>query len=214
MRKSLVFMLAVTAVVLVIVILAPFKSSGPLENVDGCSMTGAANSPEKMDDNRLKNRYEIPRPEDFDSSLTLATLLKAVGPRELDNRRAARITGYIRNVGVGGVESCNCRATDEAHRDTHIEVVASPGGNAKGVVITEVTPRTRIEAARRGEDWSTQALHSKLLGKRVTIEGWVYFDPDHIDAAFTSDPEDDEGKENWRGTNWEIHPITKITVEP
>lgn len=212
MGKSLLFLIFVAAVVLIFLIVATFDRTGPLDVVDGCSIAGAARGPEKAQDNELKNRYAIPQPGDFDTSVTLGTILQAVRPGDLDDRRAARVVGYVDEIVVGGVESCNCNATDAPHRDTHIQLVVNPHDGPRGVVVVEVTPRTRILAAREGLDWSTDALRRQFLGRRVQVEGWLYFDPDHVDQSFANDPDDTIGRSNWRGTSWEIHPVTNIEL--
>jgi hypothetical protein len=58
---------------------------------------------------------------------------------------SAAIIGYVALVKPGAAETCNCKAKDAAHKDTHIALVTNPA-NAKDeskYVIVEVTPRTR-----------------------------------------------------------------------
>lgn len=213
MPRSLVFLILVAACVLGILLITTFAKRGPLDVFDGCPLTGASHSPDKMADNRLKNRYELPTRQDIDAFVNLDTMLASVGPGALDPRRAAQFIGYVKSVSDGGVESCNCHAINSRDRDTHIQMVAHLGDGPKEVVVVEVTPRTRALAAQRGLDWSTEGLERTLVGKRITVTGWLYFDPDHVDQAFTTDPDDTRGRPNWRGTNWEIHPVTDISAE-
>ena len=177
---------------------------------DGCSLSGAARSAVKAEDNRLKNRYTIPTRRDIDGYINLDTMLAAKAPGALDNRQAAHLFGYVRDVTDGGVESCNCYSQDSADRDSHIQLLYRPTQGVKDVVVAEVTPRTRALAAKNGLDWSTDGLRRQFLGKRVEVQGWLYYDPDHTDQSFTTDPDDSIGRKNWRGTNWEIHPVTSI----
>ena len=179
---------------------------------DGCPITGAARSAPKAEDNRLKNRYEIPTRQDIDGYVNLDTMLSARTARSLDDRMAAHLYGFVKDVTDGGIESCNCYAQAPADRDTHIQLVYRLGEDARSVVVIEVTPRTRAMAAKQGLDWSTEGLRRQYLGKRVEVQGWLYYDPDHTDQAFTTDPDDSIGRKNWRGTNWEIHPVTSITL--
>jgi len=61
------------------------------------------------------------------------------------------IVGYVWDVKVGGIETCNCGATDPARRDTHIELVVDPSNTAAtDRVIVEVTPRWRQKMAAQG----------------------------------------------------------------
>jgi len=189
-----------------------FSHPGPYDVFDGCGLTVAARGAVKAEDNRLKNRYQIPTRRDVDGYVNLDTMLSAVGPRVLDIRMAAHLFGYVKDITDGGVESCNCYAQNPIDRDTHIQLVYRLGQGAKDVVVIEVTPRTRAMAAKQGLDWSTEGLRQQFLGKRVEVEGWLYYDPDHTDQAFTTDPDDSNGRKNWRGTNWEIHPVTSIVL--
>jgi hypothetical protein len=215
LKAPLLFLILLAGLVLALVLFVPGRGGASyLDNLDGCPITGSARGTDKASDNRLKNRYESPHTEDFEPAISLDALLAAGSPQDFDNRRAVRLVGYVRNVKVGGVESCNCRAIDPAHRDTHVELVSDAGEDERKVVIAEITPRIRRIAAQQGMDWSTDALKSKYLGQRVSIEGWLYFDPDHIEESFANDPADSRGKTNWRGTCWEIHPVTSIVQAP
>jgi hypothetical protein len=52
-------------------------------------------------------------------------------------------------------------------------------------------------------------LRKTLLGRWVKFTGWMLFDIEHSDEAENTKP----GRtRNWRGTAWEIHPITDIQV--
>jgi hypothetical protein len=122
----------------------------------------------------------------------------------------ATITGYVNDVKVGGVESVNCHAKDQQHRDTHIELVLNPVnfGSIQRVIV-EVTPRWRAIVAAQGVNWSTRTLRDKLLGRWVKVTGWMLFDAEHKGEAENTAP----GRaRNWRGTALEIHPVTRIEV--
>lgn len=111
---------------------------------------------------------------------------------------------------MGAVESCNCHATGDEERDTHIELAMS-SGEVRGsrLVIAEVTPRWRRLMAARGVDWTTEGLKARFLGKRVRISGWMLFDGEHMGEARNTAP---KGRGNARATAWEIHPVTAIAV--
>ncbi len=176
----------------------------------GCPVEGEAVSPSVRSMNRLKNRATAPAPEDVDSTVTLEALLAPGDDRERwSERRAASIIGYVRFVGVGGVETVNCRARTPDHRDTHIELIPDSGEGAVELpVIVEVTPGWRI---RVGDEWSSDALRVAYLNRRVRVTGWLFFDAEHSREAENTAP----GRPgNWRGTAWEIHPVTGIELVP
>src|SRR2546425_10671027 len=115
--------------------------------------------------NPFKNRDQIPAPSDINRKITLAAMLSpGEDKNRYDNHMAARITGYVASAKVGGIESCNCKANDLPHRDTHIDLVLSPKdyGNNKRHVIVEVTPRIRKLMAAQGGDWTTPTLRNAL----------------------------------------------------
>lgn len=185
---------------------------GPdLETLDGCPLDGDASSAAVRELNRLKNRFTPPDPQQIDPSVTLAVLLEPGDDRgRWSNRRAAEITGYVWDVKVGGVETVNCRATDPAHRDTHIELVLDPmNGGENHRVIVEVTPRIRFLAEQRGEDWSTSALRDHFQGRWVRVRGWLLFDTEHESQSVNTAP---NRPRDWRATAWEIHPVTSLEV--
>jgi hypothetical protein len=185
---------------------------GPdLETFDGCPLDGDASSAAVRELNRLKNRYTPPDPQQIDPSVTLAALLEPGDDRgRWSPRRAAEITGYVWDVKIGGVETVNCRATDPAHRDTHIELVLDPmnGGEVHRVIV-EVTPRIRLLAEQRGEDWSTGALRDRFQGRWVRVRGWLLFDTEHESQSINTAP---NRPRDWRATAWEIHPVTSLEV--
>lgn len=186
-------------------------SQQELETLDGCGLEGDASNPAVQELNRLKNRTIAPEPQQMDSRVSLAALIEPGDDRSRWNEsRGAEITGYVWDVKVGGVETVNCRASDPQHRDTHIELVLDPmGGSAARRVIVEVTPRMRVLVERRGEDWSTGALHDHLQGRWVRVRGWLLFDTEHRDQSLNTAP---RRARDWRATAWEIHPVTELEV--
>jgi hypothetical protein len=172
----------------------------------GCSATGDASSPAVRALNRLKNRSAVPADSEVDSTVTLSALLAPGDDRERWNEgRAASIVGYVRDVGVGGVETVNCHAKRPDHRDTHIALVADSEDAGQLPVIVEVTPWWRAHAA--GADWSTDSLRAAFQGRWVRVTGWLMFDVEHQWQAEHTAP----GRAgNWRATAWELHPVTRI----
>ena len=176
-----------------------------------CPPEGNAKEYEVQQLNKLKNKALAPSDSNFNGEVTVAKLLAPGNDRDRWSvNKGAEISGYVAAVKVGGVETCNCKTKDPEHRDTHIELVLDPmneGTTSK--VIVEVTPRIRQAMAAKGEDWSTRALRDKLLGRWIKVKGWMLFDEEHERQADNTAP---NNPRNWRGTCWEIHPVTSIEV--
>ncbi|HYL55550.1 MAG TPA: hypothetical protein VEU73_08250 [Gemmatimonadales bacterium] len=176
----------------------------------GCPARGDAVRPSVAAVNRLKNRVAAPVARDIDSAVTLGALLAPGDDRgRWNERRAATVVGYVRDVKVGGVETVNCFAKRPNHRDTHIELVTDPEDGGQLPLIVEVTPVWRQHAASRGSNWSTDSLRSLLRGRWVRVTGWLLFDSEHLRQAENTAP----GRVgNWRATAWELHPVTAVEV--
>lgn len=169
----------------------------------GLSLTG-----QQQATARLKNRAEIPAGTDFDSRATLDALLQPGDDRaRWIESRAASIEGYIVEVKEAAPESANCYSL--ARRDAHIALARRLDAPPREHLIVEVTPRLREWAKRQGWDWSAPALKEKLSGHWCRVDGWLFFDSGHIGEAENTAP---SGVRNWRGTGWEIHPVTRLEV--
>ena len=179
------------------------------EEIFDCPPEGNAQQEILQELNVLKNRSNIPDVKDFDMNVSLQTLLnKGDDTYRWNVKSAAKITGYVRDVKPGSIETANCKSKDLISRDTHIELVQNPMSAEKNEsVIVEITPRLRKIMAAKGEDWSTSMIRSKYLGRWVEIEGWLLFDFEHTDMAENTHP---GNPKNWRATAWEVHPITSI----
>ncbi len=176
-----------------------------------CDMHGSAH-PERPEYklNEYKNRYNFPRKNDYDNEIKLHQLLSSGDEDQFPIEKAIILTGYVFDVKMGGVETCNCKTKDEAYRDTHIEL--TPDDRHTGPenrLIVEVTPRIRAIMAAKGIDWSTETLKSTLKGHKVKVSGWLFYDAEHKSQSFATYP---EGQKNWRASCWEIHPVTYIKV--
>lgn len=179
----------------------------------GCPVQGDATAPVARALNNFKNRATAPLPGQLDPRATLAALLAPGDDRGRWNaHRGAAVVGYVHDVKPGGIETANCRARDVPSRDTHIELVLDPmHPDASRRVVVEVTPRWRARVAAQGVDWSTPALRRQILGRWVRVTGWLLLDAEHENAAENTAP----GRpRNWRGTAWEVHPITALAVVP
>jgi len=173
-----------------------------------CPSAGIALTSRARQLHRLKNRTAFPQPTDFDSRVTLDTLLQ---PGNDTNRwsieRAARVQGEVIDVAYAGSEATNC--FNPCRRDIHILIATHKGALKKEHVVVEVTPNLFDWAAGQGIDWSEQTLHAHLVGHWCEFEGWLYYDVGHAEESENISP---NKPDNWRATAWEIHPVTKITV--
>jgi hypothetical protein len=162
--------------------------------------------------NPQKNRWDIPS----------SPQIKVIKIEDLISLRAdkkkfragspVRVTAYVYDVKPGGAESCNCGTKATAFKDTHIELTPDDQNTSEEFrFVIEVTPRLRMLMHKQGVDWSTSNLKSEILGHMVTVEGWLFYDEIHEPQAFSTNPDNSNGK-NWRASPWEIHPVTSIEV--
>lgn len=157
---------------------------------------------------RLKNRTAIPQAADFEERVTLDALLqRGDDSSRWSTDRAARVQGLVVDVAHAGTEAANC--FNPCRRDIHILIANRKEAPKSEQVVLEVTPNLRDWAAAQGIDWSEQTLKAQLIGRWCEFEGWLYFDAGHAEESENIAP---GNPENWRGTAWEVHPITKITV--
>ena len=156
----------------------------------------------------LKNRTALPAAADFDPAATLEVILQPGNDEHRwSDTRAARVEGHVVAVYQAGIESANRFSL--TRRDTHIEIAFGRDAAPTERMILEVTPPLRDWARSSGLDWSTEALQQTLVGRRCRFEGWLLFDTEHADESENTNP---GGRDNWRATAWELHPITAIAV--
>jgi hypothetical protein len=183
------------------------------QDFDGCSIDGDAQTASLKTLNELKNRTTPPTRSQIDSAITLeAVLAPGNDVARWKSSQGAVVTGYVINVKPGGPETVNCHAKDLPHTDTHIEI-ALKLGDSEGIkhMIVEVTPRVRAIMAAKGKNWSTPNLHAILIGKKITVVGWMMLDKEHCNASENTNP---GNPKNWRATCWEIHPVTGLAPAP
>ena len=131
----------------------------------------------------LKNRKTTPKATDIDSAVTLDGLLSKSAADGWSNARAATIDGYV------------IMLEREQDGDHHLMLATNPGEtDTTKWVIVEVTPAwgKRLASLSQGQ-------LNNLRGKQIRVTGWLYYEPDNP----SKDP---------RGTRWEIHPVTSITI--
>jgi hypothetical protein len=113
------------------------------------------------------------------------------------------ITGYVYEVKYGGAETCNCHTKDKSQLDIHIEIVQNLNDAAGSKrMIVEINRYTR--ATNPNMDYNI--VHS-LKGKKVEVQGWLFFDEEHKQNAINTSP---QGTNVWRATCWEVHPCLSI----
>ena len=166
-----------------------------------CPQSGVALNKERREFQQLKNRTALPIQSDFESGVTLATLLQPGNDQSRwANSRAAQLEGYVLAVSKGPLEAANCYC----RRDVHIMLGPRPDSSAREQVVLEVTPRMQTT-----KEWSLEKLQRELTGRRVRFQGWLFFDAVHAGESENIAP----GRAtNWRATAWELHPVTKIDV--
>ena len=173
---------------------------------------------------KQKNRLQIAcsyAPISVDGMLALRKLSPAV--RSLPNgdpdlqylqgteKQTVVLEGFVALAKDGGQEGVNCKSSTRL--DTHIELVGTdsedPSTNRSTHVIAEVTPWFHDAFPA----WSTQALCTyasycqgytgaeQHAPRKIRVYGYLFFDEAHATGA-----------DNWRGTAWEVHPITKVEV--
>jgi hypothetical protein len=149
----------------------------------------------------------------------LKTQMSALGEGEV-----ASLNGYLYYAKDGGAESSNCGLKGADNIDFHIGIGgdASIAAKAKAktpglssaerrlAVIVEMTPHWR---AKYEPGWNLAQVQ-KAIGRQVYVVGQLLADNEHDDAkddcAYTG--AGGPGPNCWRGTIWELHPVTRFLV--
>ncbi len=198
-RKRYLLALLVAALILLLAFILLDRYCPP----SGLPLTAARHA-----EHRLKNRVSFPSSENFDGSVTLAAILQpGVDENRWSETRAARIEGFVVSVGRAGIEMANCWSP--CRRDIHINVALRSDAPPTEQVVLEVTPYFERLARTQGLDWSAETLERTLVGRWCRFEGWLFYDRHHAKEATNTYK---EGSDIWRGTAWEIHPVTKIEI--
>lgn len=183
--------------------------------IDGnpCPMNGSIKDSKKSEYrlNLLKNRYT--EPTHIHPSVTLDSLLRSgKDTKRFHDTIAVRLTGYVVSVTRGDGESCNCNSHRTNDRDTRFRLAHTPDEkDPSRSIVAEVTPRIRRVKKQEGIDWSQSKLR-KFKGKKVIIEGWLFFDGNHQNMAKNTASPTAKPEKITRATCWEVHPITRIKV--
>jgi hypothetical protein len=131
----------------------------------------------------LQSRSTDPKATDIDAAATLDSLLAKGGKSAFSQSRGATVEGYVVQI------------EREEDGDYHVTLAAAAGEpDSRKWMIVEVTPAWQ----KKGGDLAPAKLR-QLHGKKIRVTGWLYYEPD-------------EDQPDPRGTKWEIHPVTSITV--
>lgn len=169
-----------------------------LAQKNDCAIGGDNSNAKVMAADSLKNRSEIPARY---KAMKVADLLKMKVTDKTDQHQAVSVKGYILDIKDGGLESCNCHS--KLFKDTHIYLVSdSSVTDESKAIIVEATPRMREQLG------STRDLKTKYLNQNVTVYGYLFCDAEHKQNSTA----DNGSGLHWRGTVWEVHPITKIVL--
>jgi hypothetical protein len=158
-----------------------------------------------------KNRTAIPTAADFDKKITLGDLI-AIDATEnkFSNRTAVDIEGFVTSIHLVKGGSANFNSTDPQKMVVRIYLSPSATDNdKKHQLIANITPAMILAAAKRGEDYSIGALSKSLPGKKVRIQGWLFYNVEHKEQAYAENP---NGQMVYRASCWEVTPVTLVKV--
>lgn len=161
--------------------------------------------------NAFKNRNTFPSSSDFNKSITLQDLVASDATEgKFSDSMAVEIQGFVGKVILGGRESANLHSTDPDKRTVRLYLSSSASDvDPKHQLIATITPFMIAAAAKRGENYTVEALRQQLLGKKVQIQGWLFYNVMHREEAYAENP---DGQRIYRASCWEVTPVTSVKV--
>jgi len=114
------------------------------------------------------------------------------------------VVGYMDTIRAqaGSAEDTNCMNKGEANTDWHVAFVEHFNDAESTAVVVEPTPRGK---QLHGANWALSRVrrleNPRSAADSVRISGYLLFDPSHSNHL---------GR--FRGTLWEIHPVTRIEI--
>jgi hypothetical protein len=106
----------------------------------------------------------------------------------------------------GGIESVNCRLTDQPSRDIHIPIVANVGDDECSGVVVEMIPQGRPEHP----GWTKENIWKiQKEGRPVLFVGPLFYDSEHLKNADCAHLRQGQPK---RMSLWEVHPVVEFYV--
>ena len=170
-----------------ILLLLPLFSIGQ----KACPPKGLTKS--KYADNLLKNRQWFPdksKAKGYEFSLMMQDGIKDTG--------AVYVEAYITSAKISGLEDCECKVDDNDFKDYHIFISATKGD--KLGTHNQVVEVSRY--ARALNPFITYAYVKSLVGHKVRIYGYTFFDVEHKNVIGS--------KNQWRKGIEELHPVFYI----
>jgi len=184
-----------------------------------CGPNGAAGSNDPGTNER-KNRSDAPQNPQPIAWAAIGNESKLPWPRQASTTRrmwtAAQlaeikpyegigvvVTGFIRALRpqAGNTEDTNCGKKGEDNTDWHVALVGDPAMPESEAVVVEPTPRFKINHP----GWTPANLAAFVNTRRsqdsVRVTGFLLLDPTHKGHLT-----------RYRGTLWEVHPVTEIEV--
>ena len=172
-----------------------------------CPSTGSAWDMQQRKLNFLMNRATVPDEKQINRGISLEGILNSKDSTTLfSSKEGASVKGFVFDVVVGKPEPCNCYSKDE--NDLDIIIYLSKDGKAKEVhecAMAYITPASRA----LHHEWKLPAL-KKLIGKKITVTGWMLFNS--AEVGVSSESHHGSARPD-RHTAWEIHPVTAIKTE-
>jgi len=139
------------------------------------------------------------------------------------------VIGYLYYAEKGGIETCNCKLKNPSDRDFHLGVgfdlalatkIADGDVKAQSAqgqppteaeqrsIIVEMTPHYR---AKYHSTWTLPKMEN-LVGRQVKVIGQLLLDNEHNDPNQNCAFDNADESSCWRGSTWEIHPVTRFFV--
>lgn len=184
-----------------------------------CDPNGAAGSNDPGTNER-KNRSDVPQNPHAISWDAIGRESNLPWPRQASTTRrvwtAAQlteiepyegigviVTGFIRALRpqAGNAEDTNCGKKGEDNTDWHIALVGDPAMPESEAVVVEPTPRFKINHPGWKPTKLASFVNSGRAGDSVRVTGFLLLDPTHKGHLT-----------RYRGTLWEVHPVTEIEV--
>jgi len=186
----------------ILLLIALFAFNAKHQN--DCPVAGNSNNPDLRQLDILKNR-NAPGTT-IDNSVTLASILAPGNDaNRFNSNQYVSVTGYVIKVQPGEKETCECGLPNPQDLDIHIELAANPTDRGTQAMVVEVNRYTKANHP----EFTVGKLQS-LIGKKITVTGWMMFDKPHWSNAVTTNP---GGARLWRYTAWEVHPVLQITPQ-
>ena len=173
---------------------------------DPCTQKGSSKSKSFQYRDSLKNRNII----GVSQNVLLSDILADGDDRKrFSQTQFVTVTGYVMYIAPGGPEARNCNTKDPKKWDVHIFIgVDNINKSKSNMMVVELTPYSY----KINNLWHSSDFQKSLIGKKVTITGWLFWDYSHFRNASNTVKFSKNPGTIWRKTCWEIHPITNLVI--